>query len=308
MGPGDVLVIGESLIDVVVPRHGQPRRHAGGSPLNVAAGAARLGSPVRFVTSYAQDDAGTLIDQHLVRSGVEVWSQAPVSGHTSTATAVLGLGGAASYEFDIEWDIAPVSVPGPAAVVHAGSIATHLMPGANTAFTLLMEQHEEAVVTFDPNVRLGLGTAADDVARSFERFATVSDVVKLSDEDAAALFGFSLSPEDVVTRILELGPSLVVLTRGREGALVATHADRRHTVPPLVQVVDTVGAGDSFMAALVHGIAGARSSGALDLVRMRSADHWPEGVLSRLADLATRCAAITVSRAGADLPWARDLR
>jgi fructokinase len=274
----EVLVIGESLVDVVRDGHTE-LRHAGGSPMNVAYGLARLGVPASLLTRIGRDSDGALIEQHLYGAGVRLLPASLRDEPTSTAIATIAADGSASYEFDVNWDLADISAT--ADWVHVGSIATFLTPGADA-----VERYLASVagrVSYDPNIRQALMPA--DALERFERIARLTDVLKLSDEDAAWLYP---DADDVIGLLLGLGPSVVAMTRGAAGATIAS-ADGRVDVPAVPVVVkDTIGAGDSFMAALI-------------------AELIADTPLDAAAATAIAAAAITVSRAGAQPPTRAEL-
>ncbi len=289
----DVVVVGEALIDIVVSSQGTVE-HPGGSPANVAYGLGRLNVPTALLTSIGDDHHGAAIERHLASAGVELLTAAGRSGRTATATATLASDGSAQYDFDIQWElpaIAPVTVP---KILHTGSIATFLEPGASAVRELLEQVHQRCVVTYDPNVRPALLGSQTEAKTIFEDLIPLIEVVKLSDEDARWLYpGWSL--EDTSQRILDLGAGLVVVTKGSEGSMLST-PDARLLVPSLKStVVDTIGAGDSYMSALIYGLL---LTGAVGL---------RQEALESLGRRATKAAAITVRRAGANPPTSDEL-
>lgn len=296
-------VIGESLVDIIVdPRTAGPAEaHAGGSPMNVAVGSARLGLATSLVTHYAYDPNGVLIDRHLHSNGVSAIRGG--SAPTSTATATLGPDGAAAYTFDITWDLNGVSLAALAAVqtsahVHTGSIASVLPPGDQTTLTLLEAAKETATTSYDPNCRPAISPDVAAARRQAELFVATSDIVKASDEDLTWLYP-DRTPEESLAAWLELGPSLVALTRGAAGPVILTNQGRVEMAAEAIAVADTVGAGDSFMAALIAGLAQLQALGAAGRPKLRtlaSAD------VHALAAYANRAAAITCSRPGANPP------
>jgi fructokinase len=255
-----VLVIGESLIDVV-----DGVEHPGGSPMNVAYGLARLGEKVRLLTSLGHDDRGEAIDRHVTAAGVEIVPASFGSERTATATVRVDAAGVASYDFDIRWQLPEVRPTdggnrladelAMADIVHTGSIAAFLAPGADVVREMLQEARKRrALVSFDPNIRAALVGPHAGAASRFEELARLADLVKLSDEDAAWLYP-DASVDRVLDMVLALGPALAVVTRGADGAVLATESVRV-TVPGVeAEVIDTIGAGDSFMSALVSGVA-----------------------------------------------------
>ncbi|MUU73788.1 carbohydrate kinase [Pseudarthrobacter sp. GA104] len=293
--PGlDVVVVGEALVDIVVSSGGSVE-HPGGSPANVAYGLGRLGAATALLTSIGDDPRGAAIEQHLRSAGVELLPGSKGPGRTATATATLASDGSAHYDFDIRWDlprIAPATLP---KVLHTGSIATFLAPGAAAIRDLLEQSHERCFVTYDPNIRPALLGSRFEAKTIFEQLVPFTEVVKLSDEDALWLYP-RLSLEDISQHILDLGAGLVAVTMGAKGSLLTT-AGAQVAVPPVTaEVADTIGAGDSYMSALICGLL------------MRGSDGLAPSVLESLGRMASRAAAITVSRPGANPPTAEELQ
>jgi len=289
----DVIVIGEALVDVVTSPAGTIE-HPGGSPANVAYGLGRLGVRTALLTSIGDDDRGAAISAHLAGAGVEVLPGSRSQGRTASATATLAADGSARYDFDIIWELQPVAPAFLPKVLHTGSIATFLAPGAAAVRTLLEQSHRECMVTYDPNIRPALLGSHAEARSIFEDLVPLTDVVKLSDEDARWLYP-GLALEDAAERVLELGAGLAVVTRGSEGSLLATPATRLH-IPSITSVVaDTIGAGDSYMAALIYGLLA------------RGTDGLAPSVLETLGRTASKAAAITVRRPGANPPTADEL-
>lgn len=292
------LVVGESLIDEVI-ESGGARRHPGGSPANVALGLARLRVDTRFHTAIGDDHDGELIRGHLVSSGVQLTAESVTSAPTSTATATLAADGSATYQFALTWNPRPLDDLGAPEVIHTGSLGALLEPGSRTVSDILQRGRAGgALITFDPNIRPTLLPDSRAARDRFTAVAVMSHITKLSDEDAEYLFpGRSL--DYVADALLRAGVSIAAITRGGNGAYLVSGSDRI-TVPPVAtSVADTVGAGDSFMAAMLWALA-------------FSGDGWDGGPVSsqRLEDVgatAARAAAITVSRHGADLPALSDI-
>ncbi|GHJ91587.1 ribokinase [Streptomyces sp. NE5-10] len=288
------LVIGECVADIVRGPGAADVVHPGGSPANVAYGLARLGRPVTLLTQLADDPSGRLVAAHLTGAGVRL-AIGGVPARTPSAVVTLDGRGQAAYAFDIAWTLTaeePPATPEPVRHVHLGSIAAVTEPGAATVLALTGRLRPAATVSYDPNVRPALmGEHGPAVAR-VERCVALADLVKASDEDLAWLYPGE-PVEAVAARWLALGPAVVLVTRGGDGALAVT---REHTVAagaPAVAVVDTVGAGDSFMSAVLDALAG-RDRAALAAL---GADALG-GLLAR----AGAAAAVTVSRAGARPP------
>lgn len=301
----DVLVVGEALIDRIERDGTVVGEHVGGSPANVAAGLARLGHPVELATHLGADERGQQIADHLAAHGVRLSAGTDRSATTSVATARLDAGGAAGYDFDLEWRLGEVPLDG-VGHLHTGSIAATLEPGGSQVLALLDRARAAgATVSYDPNARPGIMGGADEVRARVEDYVRRSDIVKASDEDLAWLYaGASLT--EVMQRWRRSGPAAVVVTRGGSGALVQVGEAEPVPAPaPPVQVVDTVGAGDSFMAGLVSGLLDAGllgGSGARQVLAQGDAGRVLAAVRRGLA-----CAALTVSRAGAYSPTRQEL-
>lgn len=300
----DVLVVGESLVDIVRTADGGVREHPGGSAANVAVALARLGRPVRFATSFADDDRGRLLRAHLEADGVELAGDPHVVDRTSTALATIGPDGSASYEFDLDWRLGPVDdLDHAPRAVHTCSLGAVLAPGADSMLALVERLRAGATVTYDVNARPAItGTGADTVA-AVERVVAVSDIVKASDEDLAALWPGQRTA-DVADRLRSLGARAVVVTRGADGAVWfgARGAVEVRSVP--VTVVDTIGAGDTFGAALIDAL---WSQDLLGATRRGALGQIGPDVARAVLGRAARAAAVTVSRPGADPPYASEL-
>ncbi|TQJ39397.1 fructokinase [Arthrobacter sp. SLBN-112] len=289
----DVVVIGEALVDIVSTQNGTAE-HPGGSPANVAYGLGRLGVPTALLTSLGEDQRGHAIEEHLARAGVELLPGSWSAGRTASATATIAADGSATYDFDIAWEpalVAPAFLP---RILHTGSIATFLAPGATAVRELLEQSHRECMVTYDPNIRPALLGSHSEAVALFEDLVPLTDVVKLSDEDAAWLYP-GRSIKDTAGRILRLGTRLAVVTRGAEGSLLATGPETLHLPSVPSVVADTIGAGDSYMAALVYGLL------------TRGTDGLGRDAVENLGLLASRAAAITVRRPGANPPSLAEL-
>ncbi|GAA5201644.1 carbohydrate kinase [Arthrobacter gyeryongensis] len=301
-------VIGESLVDIIRdPRgRGDSQAHPGGSPLNVAVGAARLGLRTNLVTHYSDDPYGLMLEAHLQSNGVDVINGGTTP--TSTALATLGPDGGADYTFSITWDINGASLAALAAVegsthVHTGSIATVLPPGDQATLALVESAREQATVSFDPNCRPAISRDAAAVRQAAEVLVAASDIVKASDEDLRWLYPDR--PLDETLKVwLELGPAVIALTRGATGPVLLSRNGRVEKAAETIAVADTVGAGDSFMAGLISGLAQLDALGAGRRTRLK---NLTLDELHALAAYANRAAAITCSRHGANPPRTDEL-
>jgi fructokinase len=288
------LVVGEALVDVVAGV-----AHPGGSPLNVAVGLSRLGMSTTLHTRIGADEFGVLVQRHAEASGVRLTPDSVDARPTSVAAARIGADGAAEYEFAIDGDLARPSIPlDRFDVVHTGSIAAALDPGASCIEELLAVARAYATISFDPNVRPQL--MGDNIAARarIARFVAAADVVKASDEDLAWLYP-EATIEQVAKGWLASGSAVVAVTRGSEGSTILCAAGRLTVPAPDVRLVDTIGAGDSYMAGLIAALGDAGLLGADRREALRSIS-LPD--IEAAARFAASCAAITVSRPGADPP------
>ncbi|MFK5584608.1 MULTISPECIES: carbohydrate kinase family protein [unclassified Serinicoccus] len=301
-----VLTVGEALIDIVVP-HGDGERseHVGGSPANVAIGLSALGHPTRLAAYLGDDEHGHRVREHLERHGVELTDGSMEAPRTSTATAHLDADAVATYDFDLSWRLGPQQLDG-IGHVHTGSIAATLEPGGSAVARLMADARQHATVSYDPNARPSIMGSPTDARQRIEECIGRSDVVKASLEDVEWLYG-DADVVEVAHLWGQLSPHLVVITRGGEGAVV--HLSRDDTtieLPSLtVDVVDTVGAGDSFMSGLLSGLLDADLLGSPD-ARTRLARADLEDIAPAL-ERAVACAGWTVARAGAAAPTREDL-
>jgi len=311
---GIVAVAGEALVDLVPAP--DPRYYEvapGGSPANVAVGLARLGIPARMLARIADDMLGRRVREHLATNGVLLDHVAAAAEQTSMAMVSVGPDGGPSYDFriagtaDWQWTAAELdgALDGPVVALHSGSLALTTAPGAAALRDLMGRATATATISYDPNCRPLLMGDPADVLAGVHGLLAVADVVKVSSEDLEWLSP-GWSPEKVLEDWLGRGPAVVAVTLGGDGVLAGTAnglRTRRPGVP--VTVIDTVGAGDTFSAALLAGL----HRGGLLGAAARSALREVDGpTLGALLDEAALAAAITCSRRGADPPTAADLR
>lgn len=298
-----IAVLGEALIDVVV-RADQVSELPGGSPANVAITLARLGHRPHLVTSFADDERGRLLRSWLAGSGVEVTAR-PCT-RTSTARATLDADGSAGYVFDLAWEVTSDDVAAAtsdAQVVHTGSIATVLQPGATAIEEALRATRGKALVSLDPNARPAITPDVAATGEQVERLVTLCDLVKVSEEDLG-WYCPGAGPVEAARRWAGLGPVLVVVTLGGDGS-VLVRGDEVIRVPGRrVEVADTIGAGDTYMGALLDALVTRSVSGPGARDALAALDP---AELVRAAEQATAAAAITVSRPGADPPSRTEL-
>ncbi|MGK4218985.1 carbohydrate kinase family protein [Kocuria marina] len=301
-------VIGEALVDVVSREGEEPRAHVGGSPMNVAVGLARLGHDVQFLGRYGRDEYGRQVADHLEGNGVRLPFDADALP-TSVAQATLDETGAASYDFQLDWslDVSPERIDEllrDTDALHAGSIGAMLEPGATVVGQAL--ERARALISYDPNCRPSIIPDSSDARARAEKIVALSHVIKASDEDLLWLYPHR-SIEDSARAWLKAGARLVVVTRGAMGPWAVSRGTGRDGVEvpaARVTVADTVGAGDSFMAALLSGLA---DRNILGPTAASALDELDGAQLTELLRHAAAAAGVTVSRSGADLPTRADL-
>jgi fructokinase len=264
-------------------------------------GLARLGHDVDFAGWLGRDERGNRIVDHLTDHGVHVVPESFGDDPTSTAVATLDDDGAASYEFDLHWALPEIALPEGTGHVHTGSIATVLLPGAASVTAALEAVRSVGTVSYDPNIRPSIMGDLDPVRARVEELVALSDVVKASEEDLELLYA-GQSPEQVMATWVSLGAGVAVVTLGADGVVyrVAASPDVARAGTLADRVVDTVGAGDSFMAGLVSGLVVAGllgDPGARDRLRSATLEEVQPAIQRGLAT-----SAVTVGRAGAYAP------
>ena len=301
-----VLVLGEALIDLIVgddPRH--PTACPGGSPANTAIAIARLGTPVAFAGRFGSDRFGDLLLANLIANGVDLRYAVEATEAASMAVVTTGAGSGTSYGFHVAgtadwmWSAAelPATLPAGLRVVHTGSLAIALPPGAAELAAWFTRQRADRITSLDPNIRPDLVGARDMYVPRLEALVAASDLVKVSAEDLDWAYP-GVDPVVAATRWQrELGPTLVVVTLGADGAL-ALHRGRTIRRPaPRMPIVDTVGAGDAFYGGLIHSLA------AQDLLHNDRLANLTTDELTRALDYACATASLACGRPGADPPY-----
>ena len=296
-----VWVVGEVLIDLI-PDGSKRKPIVGGGPANTAKALAKIGIDTQFIDGISTDNYGQMAKGELVAPGVKLdyvkYSDKP----TCLAIVSLSDSGSASYEFVIEntatFDFTPDWLPNPQterpSLLHIGTLATAIEPGAAVLFEWAQSVAKVAPIVFDPNIRPAVISDRDQYVKQVERWVSISSAVKVSDEDIRWLYP-SLEIEQVVNNWLAKGPSLVVVTYGDEG-LAGYRVGEKVSVDAIkVVVADTVGAGDTVGAILVEAIV---KDGLKSLSGVR---------LEMMLKRAAKAAAITVSRCGANPPTLKEI-
>ncbi|MDE5440970.1 carbohydrate kinase [Bradyrhizobium sp. CSA207] len=302
---------GDALIDFVPTRSGDGREAAmpavGGSCLNVAIGMARLGAPTGFVGGISTDMFGRMIADHAASSNVEL-GLATRSDHQTTLAFVRIVAGESHYAFyDAEtatrsWTYRRGTIAfDTVEALHVGSTTLVNDRGAAETKALIADAQASSTISFDPNCRPNLVRDKPAYLERMAEFARHADLIKMSDVDFAYLYGEEHWQQRAST-LLEQGTSLVVITRGNNGA-IAWHAEagQIEVAAPQVEIADTIGAGDSFQAALLFALHKQRR-----LVR-EQLKHISTAELRRALFFAANCAGLTCTRPGADPPWSHEI-
>ena len=294
-----VVVVGESLVDIVVEPDGGTEESAGGSPLNVAVGLSRLDVPATLITQLGRDAHGETVVAHLEDSNVEIVAVAPRNGRTSTAIARLDAEGLARYEFDIEWSLPRQELPSCWAL-HVGSLGASLDPGRESVLGLVEQAvARELFISYDANLRESFVEDHERAWNAVRELGSRCTLVKLSDEDSELLRP-GADPDDVARSLVDgERTDMVILTRGSKGATAFTTDLTVSALPRAVHVVDTVGAGDAFMAGTLAQLAGADA--------FRKGLPSDQDALERLVAGSIEVAALTCERRGANPPRRQDL-
>ena len=280
---------------------------AGGSCLNIAVGMARLGAPTGFVGGVSTDLFGRIIANHALTSQVDL-RYVTRSEHQTTLAFVRHVAGEPQYAFYDEatasrnWTYRRGSIPfDEIEALHVGSTTLAHDQGAAQALAMIEDAGGSTTVSFDPNCRPNLVRHKASFVDRMDAFAAAADIVRMSDVDFEFLYGGS----DYAGRarsLIEAGASLVVVTRGIQGALAWHGAAGAVEVPaPTVDVVDSIGAGDSFQAALLFALR------AIGRIKTGPLSQMNSSELGRVLSFATICAAFTCGRAGADPPRQSDV-
>lgn len=297
-----IMCLGEALVDIV-HRDNTTSEHVGGSLLNVANVLGEQGATALLACWIGPDERGDRIEKNLAAHHVTLIPESREAPFTSVAHAKVDSNGHATYTFDVLWDAPDVSTC-KFDHLHTGSLAAMLEPGASKVRQAMAHHSQHGTVSFDPNARphlMGSGTDAQDV---MEKMVGLADIVKVSDEDLQWLYGSGLDLEAQIDAWLQLGPSLVIVTCGAQGAIAGLKNGERSFIPAMdVTVADTVGAGDSFMGGLLAGLA------EINLLGTGSAKkNLASATMGTIAPALTRASvtsALTVSHAGAYAPtWA----
>jgi len=298
-----IWVCGEVLIDLIPGSDGVRVAHVGGGPANTAKALARLGHDVQFIDGISSDQYGQMSRNELLNDEVKLDLALKSDKPTCTAEVTLAADGGGSYVFNIDgtatFDFSLDWLPDPSRykpqVLHIGTLVTVIEPGADVLYDWAIRVAEFAPIVYDPNIRPSVMGDRDRYQASVEKWAAISSVIKVSDDDVEWLYpGESI--ESVAQRWISDGAALVVITRGING-LLGVSADGSVGVPGVkIEVADTVGAGDTVGAIIVEAMI---EKGILNLT---------DEVLKATLHRAAVAAGITCSRKGAQPPYKHELK
>ena len=298
-----IWVCGEVLIDLIPGSDGVRVPHVGGGPANTAKALARLGHDVQFVDGISTDEYGVAARKELLDDEVKLDLALTSDKPTCLAIISLDANGGASYEFKIDgtatFDFDLKWLPDPSRykpqVLHIGTLVTVIQPGADVLYDWAMQVAEFAPIVFDPNIRPSVMGDHDLYEAAVEKWAALSSVIKVSDDDMAWLYP-GQKYEDVAQRWLNDGAALVVVTRGSNGIIGFTQEGAVEVDGAKITVADTVGAGDTVGAIIVEAMI---EKGILALTG---------DVLKATLHRAAVAAGITCSRKGAQPPYKHELK
>jgi fructokinase len=293
---GQVWVVGEVLIDLI-PDESNHVAVVGGGPANTAKALANLGVKTYFIDGISNDEYGQMAKAELLSANVLLDYAQYSNKPTCTAKVTLSSSGSASYEFVIEgtatFDFSASWLPDPQSLkpslLHIGTLATVIEPGASVLFEWVQSVANIAPIVFDPNIRPAVLGDRDEYVKKVEEWVAIASAVKVSDEDLNWLYpGEAIN--EIANKWLEVGVELVVVTLGDKGITAFRENEQISVDAVKVVVADTVGAGDTVGAVLVEAIV------------KNGLDKLTGEVLKSMLNRATKAAAITVSRTGANPP------
>jgi fructokinase len=298
-----IWVCGEVLIDLIPGADGVRVPHVGGGPANTAKALARLGHDVHFIDGISTDEYGVAARKELLDDEVKLDLALTSDKPTCLAIISLDANGGASYEFKIDgtatFDFNLNWLPDPSRykpnVLHIGTLVTVIQPGADVLYDWAMQVAEFAPIVFDPNIRPSVMGDHDLYEVAVEKWAALSSVIKVSDDDMAWLYP-GQKYEDVAKRWINDGAALVVVTRGSNGIIGFTADGAVEVEGAKITVADTVGAGDTVGAIIVEAMV---EKGILAITG---------DVLKATLHRAAVAAGITCSRKGAQPPYKHELK
>jgi len=297
-----IVVCGEALIDQIPSPNGRQRETPGGGPFTTARALARLGIPTQFLGRLSTDAFGQQLRDLLAADGADLSLTSFGPEPTTLAIAEVAADGHAAYRFVIDVtsgsnltrQMVPATFSPDVKALHVGTLGLVFEPVATTVADLVEREHRKRLVMVDPNIR---PSAVSNRSR-LDRILAQSTIVKASDADVTWLYP-ELDLQSAARALLARGPALVVVTLGSEGAFGVCSGTQVRAAAPSVDVVDTIGAGDAFGAALLAWLS--------DHDRLDRDLHLDPEELRAALEFACLVASITCTRAGANPPWRSEL-
>jgi len=297
-----IVVCGEALIDQIPSPNGRQRETPGGGPFTTARALARLGIPTQFLGRLSTDAFGQQLRDLLAADGADLSLTSFGPEPTTLAIAEVGADGHAAYRFVIDGtsgsnltrQMVPATFSPDVKALHVGTLGLVFEPVATTIADLVEREHRKRLVMVDPNIR---PSAVPNRSR-LDRILAQSTIVKASDADVTWLYP-ELDLQSAARALLARGPALVVVTLGSQGAFGVCSGTQVRAAAPSVDVVDTIGAGDAFGAALLAWLS--------DHDRLDRDLHLDPDELRAALEFACLVASITCTRAGANPPWRSEL-
>jgi fructokinase len=294
-------VAGEVLIDLI-PDGSERKSIVGGGPANTAKALSKLGVEAQFIDGISTDEYGQIAKTELLSADVLLDFVQYSNKPTCTAKVTLSSSGSASYEFVIEgtatFDFSALWLPDPQSLkpslLHIGTLATVIEPGASILFEWAQNVSYVSPIVYDPNIRPAVLGNRDEYVKKVEKWISISSAAKVSDEDLNWLYP-GKAIHEVVGQWIEKGLQLVVVTLGDKGITAYRKNEQISVDAVKVVVADTVGAGDTVGAVLVEAIVN------------NGLDKLTGEVLKTMLNRATKAAAITVSRIGANPPTLKEI-
>ena len=291
-----VWVTGEVLIDLI-PDGSERKPIVGGGPANTAKALSKIGINTQFIDGISSDEYGQMAKDELVASGLKLdyvkYSDKPTClaivslSDSGSASYVFVIENTATFDFNLDWLPNPQS-EGPS-LLHIGTLATVIEPGASVLFEWAQSVANIAPIVFDPNIRPAVLGDRNEYVKKVEKWVEISSAVKVSDEDLNWLYP-SKAIDEIVNEWLEVGVEIVVVTLGDKGVTAYRKNEQLSVDAVKVVVADTVGAGDTVGAIFVEAIVN------------NGLDKLTGEVLNNMLNRAVKAAAITVSRTGANPP------
>jgi fructokinase len=309
-----ILVCGEALVDLFVNENPNAEPTAritlGGSPMNVAIGLARLGEKVAFCGGISSDRFGLALRQKLLSEHVDPDFIIQSDRLTTISVVTTDSSGQPTYSFhgegkadrEVHDAMTPKGLPDEVKALTFGSYTLAVAPVADAYLALARREAAKRVISVDPNLRLNVTPDLEDWKQRFDGFLALADIVKASEEDIALVYGENVAIDEIVAKWFAWGPSLILVTHGANGATGYLKSGGKISLPgKQIKVVDTVGAGDTFHAAILAYLNKSQKLSKASIADLTLQELGPA------IEFAVTAAAITCSRQGADLPKQADV-